>query len=159
MVNTPWLSSFTVVTCVLGFTVLNNVTLTECYLRIFLLDIDSLSHFKSWQSSYFPKLSCWETRQKDREEYSLAIVKFKAWSVTLAISWQRPRAWPGVFKGGITLGHTEGTHQVVTWILWVVCLQKGLQGGGRSGAPQDPPGYALDDIIAYAGHVNIDIEK
>ena len=138
MVNTPWLSSFTVVTCVLGFTVLNNVTLTECYLRIFLLDIDSLSHFKSWQSSYFPKLSCWETRQKDREEYSLAIVKFKAWSVTLAISWQRPRAWPGVFKGG--------SHWVIQRVLTRLSpeycglfpYKKAYKGGGGQGHPRTP---------------------
>ena len=41
---------------------------------------------KSWQSSYFPISSCWETKQEDREEVSLAIVKYKtSESVTLAI--------------------------------------------------------------------------
>ena len=63
-------------TCVLYFTVLNKVTLTEsCYLRVCLQGIDSLSHFRSWQSSYFPNSSCRETRKEDTAEVRLAICK------------------------------------------------------------------------------------
>ena len=63
------MSSFNVFTCVLGFTVLNNVTSTECYLRMFLQDIDCLSHLKVGNLHIFQSQAVGRKNKKTEKKF------------------------------------------------------------------------------------------
>ena len=65
-----------------------------------------------------------------------------------------------IFQRGVTLSHTEGTHQIVPLILWVVCLQKGLKGGGGGGHGHPKTRvwlYALE--LSTSGHICMIYDK